>query len=49
MEEVLYGSEWNMISVLLTTDDVVKIRTAASRWNVGDRYGMLVGTLSSGR
>ena len=31
----------NMISLLLTTDDVVKIRAAACRENVGDRYGLI--------
>ena len=41
MKEILYGSEWDMIGLLLTTDDVVKLRTAARRWNVGDRYGSL--------
>ena len=41
MEEVLYGSVWGLISRLLATDDVVKIRTAACRWNVGDKYGLL--------
>ena len=30
-----------MISLLLTTDDVVMLRTAARRWDVGDRYGAL--------
>ena len=35
------GSVWNMISLLLTTDDVVKICTTACRWNVGDKYGLL--------
>ena len=42
MEEVLYGSVWNLIGLLLTTDDVVKVRTAARRWSVGDREGHLV-------
>ena len=41
MEEVLYSSVWNMISLLLTTDDVVKMRTAVCRWKVGDRCGLL--------
>ena len=41
VEEILYGSVWNMITPLLTTDDVVKVRSAARRWNVGDRYGAL--------
>ena len=26
MEEVLYGSAWNLIGLLVTTDDVVKVR-----------------------
>ena len=41
MEEVLYGSVWNLIGLLLTTDDVVKARTAARRRSVGDRYEAL--------
>ena len=41
MEDVLYGSVWGLISRLLAPDDVVKIRTAACRWNVGDKYGLL--------
>ena len=40
MEEVLYGSVWRMISPL-TTDNVVKLRTTACRWSVGDKYGLL--------
>ena len=39
VEEVLYGSVWKKISLLLTTDDVVMLRTAARRWNVADRCG----------
>ena len=30
-----------MINHLLTTDDVVRCRTVASRWNVGCRFGEL--------
>ena len=41
MEEIPSGSVWNMISLLLTTDDVVMPRTAARRWNVGDRSAAL--------
>ena len=33
------GSVWNMISLLLTTDDVVMLRAAARPWNVVDRFG----------
>ena len=35
------GSVWITISLLLTTDDVVLLRTVARRWNVGDRCGAL--------
>ena len=45
MEEVFYGSVWTMISLLLTTNDVVKMRSTACRWNVGDRDGPLGGHL----
>ena len=45
MEEVLYGSVWNMISLLLTTDDVVKTRTTTYRWNVGDSCGLYGDTI----
>ena len=38
MEEILYGSLWKMIGLLLTTDDVVMLGTVARRWNVGQRY-----------
>ena len=41
MEEILYGSIWCMICRLLTTDDAVRLRTLASRWNGRDRYGAL--------
>ena len=41
MEEILFGTLWNMIGLLLTTDDVVMLRTVAGRWNVGNRYGAL--------
>ena len=30
-----------MVSFLLTTDNVVMLRTAARRWNVGDKNGSL--------
>ena len=39
MEETLHGTIWNMIGPLLTTEDVVRCRTVAKRWNVGSRYG----------
>ena len=39
MDEILYGSIWRMASPLLTTDDVVRLRGVASRWNVGNRCG----------
>ena len=42
MEEILFGSLWNMIGLLLTTDDVVILRTVASLWNVGNRRGALL-------
>ena len=35
MEEI--RSLWNMTSLLLTTDDAVMPRTAARRWNVGNK------------
>ena len=41
MEETLHGTIWSSISLLLTTDDAVRCRTTASRWNVGCRYGEL--------
>ena len=44
MEEIQNGSVWNTVSLLLTTDDVVMLRAAAPRWNVGDRYGALEDT-----
>ena len=34
MEDVLYGSVWGFISLPLTTDVVVRLCTAACRWNV---------------
>ena len=34
MEGVLFGSVWGLISLLLTTDDVVNIRATVCRWNV---------------
>ena len=39
MEESLHGTIWYMISPLLTTDDAVRCRTVARRWNVGSRCG----------
>ena len=41
IEETLHGTIRNLISPLLTTDDFVKCRTVAGRWNVGCRYGEL--------
>ena len=37
----LGSSVCKMISLPLTTDDVVKIRTTACLWNVGDKCGLL--------
>ena len=37
MEESLSGTTWNIISPLLTTDEAVRCRTVAKRWNVGSR------------
>ena len=37
IEETLHGTIWSLSSPLLTTDDVVKCRTVARRWNVGCR------------
>ena len=42
MEEILCGSVWNLISILLVTDDVM-LRTAARRWKVGYKYGWSAG------
>ena len=42
IEEILHGTIWSLISPLLTTDDVVRCRTVARRWNAGCRYGKLV-------
>ena len=39
MEESLYGTTWYMISPLLTTDEAVRCRMVAKRWNVGSRCG----------
>ena len=39
MEEVFNGSIWYTIGPVLATDDVVRLRVAASRWNKGDWYG----------
>ena len=33
------GPLWEMISPLLALDDVVKLRTAATEWNKGSKYG----------
>ena len=41
IEETLHGTLWSLISPPLTTDDVVQCRTAARRWNVGCRCGVL--------
>ena len=41
IEGIRYGPLWHMISLLLTTDDAVMLRTVALRWNVGNRYGKL--------
>ena len=41
MEEVLHGSIWYTIGRMLATDDVERLRVAASRWNRGDWYGPL--------
>ena len=39
VDEILHGSMWRLVSPLLTTDDVVRLRVVASRWNVGNRHG----------
>ena len=41
IEEILHGTIWSLISPLLTTDDVVRCRTIARRWNAGCRSGEL--------
>ena len=41
MAEVFHGSIWYSISSMLTTDDLVRLRAVASRWNECDRYGPL--------
>ena len=41
IEEILHGTIWSLINPLLTTDDVVRCRTIARRWNAGVRYGKL--------
>ena len=41
MEDVFHGSIWYTIGPMLATDDVVRLRVAASRWNKGDWYGSL--------
>ena len=45
MEEVLYDSVRSMISLLLTTDDVVKIRTAALALECGRQIRVARGRL----
>ena len=39
MEEILYGLLRYMISLVLTTDDALMLRTAGRRWTVGNRSG----------
>ena len=39
--ETLHGTIWSLISPLLTTDDVVRCRTAGRCWSVGCRFGEL--------
>ena len=46
MDEILCGTNWRMISPLLTTDDVVWWRTVTGRWSVGSRYGKWAGSVS---
>ena len=41
MGEVFRVSIWYTIGPMLATDDVVRLRVAASRWNKGDCYGPL--------
>ena len=41
MEEKVYGSLWDMISPLLTTDDAVMLRTVTRRWNEENKHGAL--------
>ena len=41
MDEMLYGLNWLVVGPLLTTDDAVRLRAVANRWNEGDRYGAL--------
>ena len=36
-EEVLYGSVCYLVGFLVTTDDVVMLRTVARRWTMGNR------------
>ena len=39
MDEIFYGSIWCMVGTLLTTDDAVRLRVVAIRWNEGSRHG----------
>ena len=41
MEDILHGSVWCMNSSMLTTDDVVMLRTVTSRLNLVNRNGAL--------
>ena len=41
MDEVLFGSVWNTASSTSDTDDVIRVRVAATCWNDGGRYGKL--------
>ena len=41
MDIVLSGSVWNIISPMLDTDDVIRVRFAAKCWNDGRRYGKM--------
>ena len=40
-EELFHGSIWKTVGPMLATDDVVRLRVAASRWNKGDWCGPL--------
>ena len=44
MEEVFFGSVWNLVGFLVTTDDVVMLRTVARCWTMGNRLGALGNT-----
>ena len=41
MDEVLFGSVWDTISLMLDTDDVIRVRVVAKCWNDGRRYGKI--------